>query len=174
MRTIVLPIVENKTGDQADKNNYRPISLATVISKVFDSVLNIELNKFIKPQDNQFGFRPGLSTESAILCVKHAVTYSTRRKTPVYACYLDMSKAFDLVSKLMAKCEAYVGGHGLIYNAKKSVVMVFEAGGKVPSSVPTVMLNGTALQRVSQFKYLDHILTSDLKDDDDDDGDDDD
>ncbi|XP_047543324.1 uncharacterized protein LOC125075658 [Vanessa atalanta] len=69
--------------------------------------------------------------------------------------------------KLMAKCEIvcdYVGSHGHNYNAKKSVVMVFEAGGKVPSSVPPVMLNGTALQRVSQFKYLGHILTSDLKD----------
>ncbi|KOB52230.1 reverse transcriptase, partial [Operophtera brumata] len=33
MRTIVIPIVKNKTGDVSDKYNYRPISLATVTAK---------------------------------------------------------------------------------------------------------------------------------------------
>lgn len=98
IRTVVVFIVKNKTGDLADKNNYRPISLATVISKVFNSVLNSQLNCYVKLHDNQFGFRPNLSTESAILCLKHAVSYYTKRKTPVLACLLDLSKAFDLVS----------------------------------------------------------------------------
>ncbi|XP_026746092.1 uncharacterized protein LOC113507435, partial [Trichoplusia ni] len=42
--------------------------------------------------------QPHLSTETAILCLKHTVQYYTSRKTPVYACFLDLSKAFDLVS----------------------------------------------------------------------------
>lgn len=40
IRTIVVPITKNKTGDLSDINNYRPISLATIIAKVFDSLLN--------------------------------------------------------------------------------------------------------------------------------------
>lgn len=56
IRTLVVPIVKNKTGDLSDKNNYRPISLATVISKVFDGVLGIR-NSYVKLHDNQFGFR---------------------------------------------------------------------------------------------------------------------
>ncbi|KAL0829352.1 hypothetical protein ABMA28_004133 [Loxostege sticticalis] len=56
------------------------------------------LNKYLNLHDAQFGFRPGLSTESAILSLKHTVQYYTNRKTPVYACFLDLSKAFDLVS----------------------------------------------------------------------------
>ncbi|XP_063895208.1 uncharacterized protein LOC135118097, partial [Helicoverpa armigera] len=39
-----------------------------------------------------------LSTETAILALKNTVQYYTDRKTPVYACFLDLSKAFDLVS----------------------------------------------------------------------------
>ncbi|XP_026315752.1 uncharacterized protein LOC113227094 [Hyposmocoma kahamanoa] len=97
MKTVVIPIVKNKTGDLADKNNYRPISLATVIAKVFDGVLNSQLEKYVILHDNQFGFRPKLSTESAILCLKHTVRYYTSRGTPVYGCFLDLSKAFDLV-----------------------------------------------------------------------------
>lgn len=98
MKTKVVPIVKNRTGDIADKGNYRPISLATTIAKVLDSVLESILQKYLQLHDAQFGFRPGLSTESAILGLKHTVQYYTSRRTPVYACFLDLSKAFDLVS----------------------------------------------------------------------------
>lgn len=93
LRTIVVPIVKNKTADLSDLTNYRPISLATVISKVFDSVLNTQLNKYVKHHDNQFGFRQGLSTEVAVLCVKHAVTYYVKRSTPVVACFFGSVKS---------------------------------------------------------------------------------
>ncbi|PZC70440.1 hypothetical protein B5X24_HaOG216254, partial [Helicoverpa armigera] len=98
IKCIVVPIVKNRTGDVSDLGNYRPISLATVMAKVFDSMLDSSLSKFITLHDAQFGFCPGLSTESAILAVKHTVKYYTDRRTPVHACFLDLSKAFDLVS----------------------------------------------------------------------------
>ncbi|CAH2106699.1 unnamed protein product [Euphydryas editha] len=97
MYTVVVPIVKNKTGDASDINNYRPISLATIMAKVLDSLLDKQLLKNMKLNDNQFGFRPGLSTESAILCLKQTVQYYTGRCTPVIACFLDLSRAFDLV-----------------------------------------------------------------------------
>ncbi|KAL0850890.1 hypothetical protein ABMA28_006799 [Loxostege sticticalis] len=73
-------------------------SLSTVIAKVLDSLLDRRLDEHIKIHDAQFGFKSGLSTESAIFCLKQTVQYYTARKTPVYACFLDLSKAFDLVS----------------------------------------------------------------------------
>jgi endonuclease/exonuclease/phosphatase family metal-dependent hydrolase len=269
MKTLVVPIVKNKTGDLTDKGNYRPISLATVIAKVFDGLLNTRLNEYVSIHDNQFGFRPHVSTESAILCLKQTVKYYTDRKTPVYACFLDLSKAFDRVEykllwdklkgvnlppelvtmfqywyghqsnvvrwagsvsepyrlecgvrqggltsptlfnlyvndlivalssrrvgchidgicvnnlsyaddmvllsasicglrKMMRVCEEYAYGHGLLYNVSKSQFMVFEtAGARCPSSIPPVTLNGVALERVNQFKYLGHILTVNLTD----------
>lgn len=98
MRTIVVPIVKNKTGDISDPANYRPISLATVIAKVLDSLLDTYMAPRISLHDAQFGFRPRLSTESAIMCLKRTVRYYTDRSTAVNACFLDLSKAFDLVS----------------------------------------------------------------------------
>ncbi|PZC79703.1 hypothetical protein B5X24_HaOG216011 [Helicoverpa armigera] len=98
MQTLVVPIAKNRTGDIADKTNYRPISLATIIAKVLDSVLNSHFTKYIQLHDAQFGFRPGLSTEAAVFSLKHTVKYYTDRRTPVYACFLDLSKAFDLVA----------------------------------------------------------------------------
>ena len=29
MKTAIVPIIKNKTGDSSDKNNYRPIALVT-------------------------------------------------------------------------------------------------------------------------------------------------
>ncbi|KAI8427626.1 hypothetical protein MSG28_002111 [Choristoneura fumiferana] len=52
----------------------------------------------LKQNHNYFYQVQGLSTESAILCLKQTVKYYTDRDTPVYACFLDLSKAFDLVS----------------------------------------------------------------------------
>lgn len=271
IKTVVIPIVKNKTADLSDKSNYRPISLATVVSKVFDRLLNSQLECYIQPHTNQFGFRAGLSTESAVLCVKNTVRYYTSRETPVHACFLDLSKAFDLVSydilwkkledmklppvlinickywygnqinrvrwsgamsqpyrlecgvrqgglsspilfnlyindlivalsgtrigchidgvsvnnisyaddmvllsasicgikKLVTICEAYAERHGLKYNASKSELMVFEARGKNTVNFPEVKLNGKVLCRVHKFKYLGHLITSDLRDDDD-------
>lgn len=97
-KTVVVPLVKNKTGDAADIKNYRPISLATIVAKVLDSMLDKQLEKYLTLQDAQFGFKAGLSTETAVLCLKHTVRYYTDRKTPVFACFLDLSKAFDLVS----------------------------------------------------------------------------
>ena len=91
-------IVKNKTGDASEKSNYRPIFLATIIAKVLDSLIDQQLDKYLILNDTQFGFKPILSTETAILCLKQTVQYYTSRKTPVYACFLDLSKAFDLVS----------------------------------------------------------------------------
>ncbi|KAL0842454.1 hypothetical protein ABMA28_014551 [Loxostege sticticalis] len=75
----------------------KPISLATILAKVLDRLLDQQLRKHIKLHDAQFGFRPGLSTETAILCLKQTVQYYTSRSTPVYALFLDLSKAFDSV-----------------------------------------------------------------------------
>ena len=39
IETIIVPIVKNKCGNLCDSNNYRPIALATLMSKLFESVI---------------------------------------------------------------------------------------------------------------------------------------
>ena len=39
MNTICVPLVKNKTGDTSDVDNYRPIALVTIASKIFENVL---------------------------------------------------------------------------------------------------------------------------------------
>ena len=43
MKTAIVPIIKNKTGDTSDKNNDRPIALVTAASKIFELCLSVIL-----------------------------------------------------------------------------------------------------------------------------------
>ena len=52
-RTAMVPIIKNKTGDTSDKNNYRPIALVTVASKLFEiCILDVLETYFVTHGDH--------------------------------------------------------------------------------------------------------------------------
>ena len=57
MKTAIVPIIKNKTGDTSDKNNYRPIALVTAESKILELCLSITLEDYLVTHDQQFGFK---------------------------------------------------------------------------------------------------------------------
>ena len=70
MITIIAPIIKNKAGDLSDNNNYRPIALATIASKLFESLILSRVSTFLSTCVNQFGFKKHHSTEMLILLLK--------------------------------------------------------------------------------------------------------
>ena len=95
---ILAPLIKDKNGDHSDMSNYRPIALATVISKVMEAILLERCKKYLKTSDNQFAYKANHGTEMPIHVLKHVIEEYNSRKTPVFACFMDMSKAFDKVS----------------------------------------------------------------------------
>jgi hypothetical protein len=93
----VIPIF--KKGDKTNLNNYRPISLLPVISKVFEKVLNNQLTDELNCRnlidENQYGFRSGHSTEDAIMKFVDQIEKELLAKKHVVSIYIDVSKAFD-------------------------------------------------------------------------------
>jgi len=92
----VIPIY--KKGDRTNLNNYRPISLLPVLSKVFEKVVNSQLNGIIDVDfidENQFGFRNNHSTEDAVLKFVNKIEKDLSSKLHVATVYVDVSKAFD-------------------------------------------------------------------------------
>ncbi|CAH2230685.1 jg11989 [Pararge aegeria aegeria] len=88
-------------------------------------------------------------------------------------CFNNLSYADDMVllspsingiRKLLHICKEYARNHGLKYNVRKSEMVVFRAG-KGPERIPPVLLDGTPVQVVEQFKYLGHMLSGSLSDD---------
>ena len=59
----------------------------------------------MRTSDNQFGFKPGLGTETCVFTLKQVIQYYLSLSSPVYVAFLDASKAFDKVNHyhLMAK-----------------------------------------------------------------------
>ena len=55
--TILVPIVKDKRGDITEKDNYRPIAITTVASKILEQIFLNKLSDKLKTCDNQFSFK---------------------------------------------------------------------------------------------------------------------
>ena len=66
MKTIITPLVKNKSGDTSDINNYRLIALVTVASKIFEIIFLELTESYLDTTDNQLGFKKG---HYAVHCV---------------------------------------------------------------------------------------------------------
>ena len=95
MQTVIVPICKNKNGNISDAGNYRPVSLATIISKLFEHYILACIPPRLATTDNQFGFKPKLGTDICIFLLKQNVSYYVSKDTPVFSAFLDASKAFD-------------------------------------------------------------------------------
>ena len=97
-KVVLVPILKDKSGSPADKDNYRPIALASVSSKLFEVIILNRSRECLQSSDHQFGFKKGHATDMAIYAVKEISEYYLRNNSPVFHCYLDASKAFDRVN----------------------------------------------------------------------------
>ena len=96
----IIPIF--KKGDSSLLVNYRPISLLSTISKVFERVIHDQMyeyfNNFNLLAEQQYGFRKKRSTEyAAIKLIDHVSKEMESGKTPGNV-YIDLSKAFDTLT----------------------------------------------------------------------------
>ena len=67
INTVIVPILKNKNGNHQDCGNYRPIAIATVVSKLFEQVIFVNIKNFLDTIDNQFGFKTKHSTDMCVL-----------------------------------------------------------------------------------------------------------
>ena len=115
----VVPIF--KTGDEQLVQNYRPISVLPIISKIYEKIVANYLIDFLESQDllykYQFGFRKSHSTSQAIITLIDRVSQALDIGKYVVGLYLDIRKAFDAVphSILLKKLYA-LGVRGNLYN----------------------------------------------------------
>ena len=90
MHVIIVPLVINKSGDLTNKDNYRPISLSTIISKVFEQIIlwKYEYIFSLNEQENQFAFKSKHSTRLCVYILKQIIFNYTKNNTSAYACFI--------------------------------------------------------------------------------------
>lgn len=102
-----------KKGDKNILNNYRPIVLPSIFSKIFEKCMHLRLINFFEKykiiKSEQHGFQKNKSTIGAVFeLVSYAIyNIDIQMKTTVF--FFDMSKAFDMVPHdlLLYKLEKY-------------------------------------------------------------------
>lgn len=130
----VIPLY--KKGDPTLLENYRPISLVSSFSKVFELALCSRLLDFFDSQrlisETQHGYRRGRSVETAVYDFLEKIVLALEKRSIAMGLFLDLSKAFDSIdhSMLLEKLERYgVRGTALDWigsylSQRKQVVVV--------------------------------------------------
>ena len=104
----------HKKDDIHTIENYRPISLLSSISNVFEKVVYLQLFTYFNENEylckNQYGFRSLHSTELANLELVDKISLAVDKGQTPLAIYLDLSKAFDtLFHKILLEKLKYYG-----------------------------------------------------------------
>ena len=96
----VIPI--HKKGSKLDYTNYRPISLLSIFSKIFEKCIYVRIYDYLKSHkliySKQFGFRASYSTNHALISITEKI--KSFLDTGQFACgiFIDPEKAFDTVN----------------------------------------------------------------------------
>ena len=102
-----------KKGEKSDANNYRPVSLTSIVCKVLESIIRDTVQEYFEQQNLytqcQHGFRKNKSCTSQLIEVMEEFTTYLDDKDTFDVIYLDFKKAFDSVPhvRLLNKLEAY-------------------------------------------------------------------
>ena len=114
-----------KKGSTTIVSNYRPISLLTSFSKIFERVFYNRIYKYIFSNNilysKQFGFQNCCSAEHAIIELSQSISQNFDKNMFTIGIFLDLSKAFDTVDHdiLLSKL-SYYGIKGKYNNWIKS------------------------------------------------------
>ena len=103
-----------KQGDRTNVNNYRPITILPIISKLLERAVHDQLYKYLIAKQilakEQFGFRAKKSTDAALIHFTDKVLTCMDSGQIIGAAFLDLSKAFDTVNhELLLQKLTYAG-----------------------------------------------------------------
>ena len=127
-KAIVIPIF--KKGNPENVDNYRGISLLSILSKCYTSVLNTRLYAWLENNnmisENQAGFRKKYSTVDQVFNLYAIVQKCMSKKgSKLYVAFVDFKKAFDSVrhDKLI-EC---IRSHGIKGKFFVSLIAMYES-----------------------------------------------
>ena len=157
----VVPVF--KRGIKEHVQNYRPISLLCIVSKVLERCILNNIWEHLQEimNDHQHGFMPGRSSTSQLVGVLDKIGKVLDRGEQIDVIYLDMTKAFDkvnhelLINKLrrfgfktnLLKQTYYYWFQSYLYHRRQQVTVLGSTSSSLPvtSGVPQGSILGPTL-----------------------------
>ena len=104
----ICPIYKGK-GSKSDPDNYRPISVLSVVARLFEKLVHDQLLKHLERYlySNQSGFRPKHSTETSLLNTTNQLFLNIDRGQYNIGAFVDLRKAFDTVNHSILLCKLW-------------------------------------------------------------------
>ena len=97
---LICPIFKGK-GEQTELDNHRPITLLSVMSKLFETLINTRLKQWVEEHqvlcDEQGGFRTSRGCPDQLFILQEVLSSRAERKRPTYVAFLDVRSAYDRV-----------------------------------------------------------------------------
>ena len=119
----VIPL--HKKDSKLDHINYRPISLLSVFSKIYEKLIYSRIYSYLDKcnliYSKQFGFRSGYSTNHAIISITEHIRNLLDDGEFVCGVFIDLEKAFDTVHhNILCDKLKYYGLRGKVNDLLKS------------------------------------------------------
>lgn len=93
----------HKKGSVQDPNNFRGLSIMSVFPKLYSTIINSKLVSVANQQqlraETQAGFRKYHRVDDNCLILKTIVERAVLEKQPLFAVFVDLSKAYDSISR---------------------------------------------------------------------------
>ena len=109
MSVVSIPIIKDKKAKISSIDNYRPVAIATVVSKVVERILLDILSEYLDTMGNQFGCKPKLGTDVCIYSLKEIIGSYSQLNRCVLSCFWMLPKLLIgsntmLFTKLLRRC----------------------------------------------------------------------
>ena len=122
-KAIICPLLKDPSSDPLLPLNYRGISLLSVVTKIYSSILNKRLVTYLDDNDLLVDEQNGFRSERS--CIDHVFTLNSvvKNRNSTFVTFIDLKKAFDMVDRELLEYSLIKknGVDGHFYHAVKSL-----------------------------------------------------